>query len=199
MIKKIAILSFLAFTLSNAAVAQEKIFNINWNIGIPLGDTKEFLSNEDISFGGASLEFRQFISNNISVGGYFAWDFYNGTSEEDIVNGTATLSGSQRYFINSLPFMINSHYYMGESTGFRPYIGVGLGAVRTLERTEIGTFLIQNNNWQFGFYPEVEFMIPVTYTTNINFGAKYNMALESNDAFAHTALTFNIGVSIINF
>ena len=177
MIKKIAILSFLVFTLSNAADAQEKIFNINWNIGIPMGDTKDFLSNEDISFGGMSFEFRQFVKSNISIGGYFAWDFYNGSSEEDIVMGNTTLSGSQRMYINSLPFMINAHYYMGESTGFRPYIGVGLGAVRTLERTEVGTFLIQNNNWQFGYYPEVGFMIPVTYSTNINFGAKYNLAL----------------------
>ena len=102
MIKKIAILSFLVFTLSNAADAQEKIFNINWNIGIPMGDTKDFLSNEDISFGGMSFEFRQFVKSNISIGGYFAWDFYNGSSEEDIVMGNTTLSGSQRMYINSL-------------------------------------------------------------------------------------------------
>jgi opacity protein-like surface antigen len=199
MIKKIAILSFLVFTLSNAADAQEKIFNINWNVGIPMGDTKEFLNNSDISFGGMSLEFRQFVKSNMSIGGYFAWDFYRGSSEEDVVMGNTTLSGSQRMFINSLPFMVNAHYYMGESTGFRPYFGVGLGAVRTLERTEVGTFLIQNNNWQFGYYPELGFMIPVSYSTNINFGVKYNLALESKDAFAHTALVFNIGVSIINF
>jgi len=199
MIKKITILSFLIFAFAATTNAQEKIFNINWNVGIPMGDTKEFLNDEDISFGGMSFEFRQYINENMSVGGYFAWDFFNGSSDEDSTFGNTTISGMRRYYINSLPFMINTHYYFGETDGVRGYIGVGLGAVRTLERTEIGTFIIQNNNWQFGYYPEAGFMIPISYTTNINFGVKYTSALKTNDAIAYSALTFNVGVSIINF
>ena len=200
MIKKIAIVSLVIFALANQGNAQSQLMNLNWNVGIPQGDTKDFLNDEDVSFGGFSMDYRKFVKENLSVGGYWAWDFFNGTESDGVfIDGNTTLTGEQRYYLNSFPFMVNTHFYTGVPNGVRAYLGVGLGAVRTLERTEIGTFILQNNNWQFGFYPEVGMLFPINYSTNITLGAKYNMALESSDAFAHQAITINIGVAIVNF
>ena len=185
----------LILWLTVPSCAQGHLFNLSWNIGFPLADLKDFLTDEDYSLGGFGLDYRHFVRDNISVGGYFAWDFFNGTSEEMLSFDNTDITGQQRLFVNYFPIMVNSHYYLGVDDGIRPYFGAGLGVVRTLQRTSIGTFNIQNNNWHFGLYPEVGVIFPVFEDKNISLGAKYHTAFETDDSFTYSYFSLNVGIS----
>ena len=189
------LITYLVLHFSPSSYGQGQLFNLSWNIGFPVSDLKDFLTDEDYSLGGFGLDYRYFIEENISVGGYFAWDFFNGTSDEMLSFGNTDITGQQRLFVNYFPFMVNSHYYLGVDDGIRPYFGVGLGAVRTLQRTSIGTFNIQNNNWHFGLYPELGVIFPVFDDKNVSLGAKYHTALETDDSFTYSYFSLNVGIS----
>ena len=193
--KKLLLIPFLVLLLSNPLFGQEDIFIFSWDIGFPTSDLSDFLSDEDVSLGGVSLDFRHFVKDNVSIGGYFAWDFFNGASNEMASFPNADVSGLQRFYVNYLPIMVNSHYYVGQSENIRAYLGAGLGTVRTLQRTSIGTFDIQNNNWHFGIYPEVGFIVPVSDIGAITLGAKYHVAFETDDSITYSYFSLNVGIS----
>ena len=192
---KIVLIVGLVIAIISQVHGQGFIYNINWNIGIPTSDLKDFLSDEDISLGGVSVDYRRFIQDNITVGGYFAWDFFNGSTQEMINIDDVDVSGFQRMFVNSFPIMLNSHYYFKKQGDVRPYGGIGLGVVRSLQRVSIGTFDFQNNNWHFGLYPEVGLLIPVGEYGNAMVGGKYMVAFATNDSIDYTYFSINIGIS----
>ena len=192
--KNLIVMPSLLFALCGSVLGQD-LFNISWNVGFPTADTKDYLVDEDISLGGMGLDYRHFVQDNLSIGWYFAWDFFNGATEgtTTFVNGDVT--GVQRNILNYFPIMVNSHYYFGESEGVRTYVGAGLGTVHTLQRTSIGTFYINNNNWHFGIYPEVGILVPVFGDKNISLGAKYHVAFETDDSINYSYLSLNLGFS----
>ena len=195
--KKLLFITLLVFAFNNPLLAQEDIFIFSWDIGFPTSDLSDFLTDEDVSLGGISMDFRHFVQDNVSIGGYFAWDFFNGASDGNEMASfpNADVTGLQRFYVNYLPIMVNSHYYVGESENIRTYVGAGLGAVRTLQRTSIGTFDIQNNNWHFGIYPEVGFIVPVSDIGAITLGAKYHVAFETDDSITYSYFSLNVGIS----
>ena len=191
---KYLVLILTVMLFGSSVQAQQGLANINWNIGIPTGDLSDFLINEDASLGGISVDTRYVMTENLSVGWYAAWDFFNGDAEGTENFGNVDVTGQKRYFVNSFPLMVNAHYYLSQSP-VKTYAGGGIGAVRTLKRTSIGTYNIQDNNWHFGLYPEIGTIIPVTNWVKMNMAARYNLAFKSDDSIAVNYLSFSIGVS----
>lgn len=192
--KKVLLTAIALVIFGLSSNAQSRFSKVNWEIGFPMGELKDFLHNEDISLGGFSFDYRKMIKDNWTVGGSGSWSFFNGSSREDVVDGTTTVSGLRQFYFNSLPFMVNTHYYKDIGSS-QVYIGTGVGGVWTLQRTDIGSFFTDNDNFHFGVTPEIGFNIPVSFTSNININAKYNMAFKTNKSIDYTYLTVGVGWS----
>ena len=180
--------------MSPALIGQDRFAKLTWEISLPTGDMKEFLVNEEVSFGGVSYDYRKLVTDKLSIGGNVSWNFFNGSTREDLVSGTTTVSGLRQFYVNTLPFMVNTHYYadIGES---QLYAGTGIGGVWTLQRTDIGSYFTDNDNFQYGLMPEIGVNIPVSFTSNINISAKYNMVFANGHSIDYNYIAFGIGWS----
>ena len=186
------IVALIAF--SGLINAQDRFAKLNWEISLPMGDLDEFLVNENVTFGGISYDYRKIVKENITVGGNISWNFFNGSTREELVSGTTTVSGLRQFYFNAIPIMVNAHYYkdIGES---QIYFGTGVGGVWTLQRTDIGSYFTDNDNFQFGLMPEIGFNIPISFTSNLNISAKYNLAFASANGIEASYMAFGIGWS----
>jgi len=192
--KKFIYTCFAIVFLALGVQAQDRFAKLTWEISVPSGDLSTFLVNEDVSFGGISYDYRKLVTDKISVGGNFSWNFFNGSTREELVSGTTTVSGLRQFYFNALPIMVNAHFYQDIGKA-QIYFGSGVGGVWTLQRTDIGSYFTDNNNFQFGFMPEIGLNIPVSFTSNINISAKYNVALESANGINLSYFAFGIGWS----
>jgi len=177
--------------------AQLSMFNINYSMSVPLGETSDFIGNT--SFRGASFEGRAFVQDNLSVGGYIGWTVFNETKDgADYSADGVDVHGTQFRFLNVLPIQVVTHYYFGTFEGVTPYAGIGVGTTHSLQRVEIGLVAFENNNWHLGLSPELGVYIPLNYNVGVNIGARYDYAVKSNDS-TYSNLTFNIGFSFLDY
>jgi len=180
--------------LSNA---QLSMFNVNYSIAVPTGESREYI--EETSFRGVSFEGRAFIVDNFSVGGYIGWNVFNEVIPDADYSGNGVdLHGTQYRFLNMMPMQVISHFYFGNFEGVTPYAGAGIGATRSLQRTEIGLVAFSNNNWHLGLSPEVGVYIPINYNVGLNVSARYDYAVKSNNS-TYSNLTFNIGFTFLDY
>ncbi len=194
--KKISILLILA-ALPFVTMAQLSMFNINYSMSVPLGETSDYIGKT--SFRGASFEGRSFVQDNLSVGGYIGWNVFNETKYDADYSGNGVdVHGTQFRYLNILPLQVITHYYFGTFEGVTPYAGIGVGATHSLQRVEIGFVAFENNNWHLGLSPEVGIYIPINYNVGFNISARYDYAVKSNNS-SYSNLTFNIGFSFLDY
>ena len=186
------ICTFLLSVAGQLACAQQGYTSLSYNTAAPLGDTKDFI--QTYSWRGISLESHWFLSDNVTLGGYLGWNVFYEKTSGDFSEGTQTLSGTQQRYLNAIPLIAEGRYHFGDEGTIRPYLGFGLGTYRTLQRTEMGIFRSENNNWQFGLTPAVGILIPVGPTA-LQLGIRYNIAFETDDAIGHSYLGINLGVA----
>lgn len=192
--KKISITLFVVLICAFSSQAQNRFAKLTWEIGLPTGDLNEFLVNEDVSFGGVSYDFRKLVTDDISIGGNISWNFFNGSSRDEFVSGNTTISGLRQFYVNTIPVMFNAHYYfdLGDT---QLYAGSGVGGVWSLQRTDIGSYLIDNDNFHFGVMPELGVNIPISFTSNLNVSAKYNLVFATSNSINYSFISFGVGWS----
>ena len=191
---KYALTILILIIVAQKSNAQKMYTSLSYNTSVPLGDTQDYISK--YSWRGVGFEGNWFLNEEFTLGIRIDWNVFHEKTSGDFTDGTNTLSGTQRRNINIIPVLVEGRYHLGENNTLRPYAGIGLGTYRTLQRTEMGIFLADNNNWQFGFAPSVGVLIPVG-PTSLNMSLRYNLALESGDATAHSYLGINLGVAWI--
>jgi len=179
---KLIQLTALAILLSSATFAQEFISDFTWNFAFPIGNTKDYIS--DNSFRGFAIEGRRFMDKNLSVGLFFGWNIFDKRVGDPInIDGEGyggTVSGTQIRYINSFPLMVNAHYYFGKRKDLRFYLGAGAGVYYILQRLDLGVWIIQNDNWHLGLAPEAGILVPLgDNQSHILVNVKYNYAFDS--------------------
>lgn len=192
--KSLVIIALLSITSSAFA---QSMFTVSYDVSLPIGPTSDFIGQP--SFRGFGVEGRGFLTDNLSYGGSFNWAvFYEEFGPQEWqVDETGTAYGKQYRYINSFPLMATMHYYFGEWDETRIYAGAGIGAQKIDERTDFGLYTINNNNWRFGFAPEVGVLIPVNFNSSLNLSAKYQYAVKSGDNDAVSYLSFKIGFAFM--
>lgn len=172
------------------------IWNFNWNMGFPMGETADFIGQP--SFRGFSIEGRGFVTNKITIGGIGAWNvFYENLGEVTNTAGTKTINGYKRRYMNVMPLMVTGHYYFLQGS-VQPYIGVGVGTYYIESRDFMGIYYVQGKDWHFGFAPEVGVVMPFANSnTGININFKYNMAAKTKEEASYTWLGVNVGISYL--
>ena len=178
-----------------SALAQDDLFGFSYNMSLPTLETRNFISNE--SFRGATLESRNFVAPNLAVGISIGWQVFDEQTFEtiDVNNGvfSATVSGKQFRYINSVPVLANAYFYGGDQNGPRILIGTGLGAYYVASRLEVGQVAIDNNNWHFGFAPELGFDFPFGDSRMLISGT-FNYVFNNEGTVNFSYVQLNIGL-----
>lgn len=177
--------------------AQDYLFSLSYNTAAPLGELKDYVGK--YSWRGISAEPRWFLNSGVSVGAFFGWNVFYEKLYGSFVDDTRTLTGTQARYVNAFPILVDGHYYLGEPYDIRPYVGLGLGTYRTRQRTEMGIFAVDNNNWHFGLSPSVGVLIPVGYADSaLHLGIRYHKAFKTSDSLDFSYLGINLGFAWLN-
>jgi len=90
--KYIVTLTLLVAALTISA--QEVIWKMTYDVGVPFSSTKEF--TDQVSWRGLSLDFDRFVGDNLAVGMGFSWStFVEKESDSDYQRENILLHGTQ--------------------------------------------------------------------------------------------------------
>ena len=199
------LLIIIAVLSSTSAFAQRSFWTFNYEMSFAVGEQKDYI--EKGSFRGFGLDGRGFVSDNISIGGAFSWEVFYEVKRNlppepfnvDIDNVDGVITGTQYRYINTLPIMVNSHYYLGSDGEARPYFGLGLGTSYVEQRTDIGLVSITGKKWGFAVQPEIGVMIPFGLSgTGANIAARFRYTTETVDTSPISFFTLAVGLGFMN-
>ncbi len=197
----------LLLTFSGEAKAQDWWWGIMYEMSatssLPASSSSDVNFIEDFSFRGIGIEARYLPERGAkySFGFNFAWNVLNerndfGTERNTISLPNADITGAQLRYFNSIPLLANASYYFGERGGIRPYVAVNAGTYYIERRVEIGVSAITEDNWHFGWAPEVGLVVPlgrpeIALLTTI----RYNWAFSAGGTGDQKYWGFNIGLA----
>ena len=201
--KKLIII--IAVLTSTGAFAQRSFWSFNYHMSFATGEQQEFI--ERGSFRGISIDGRSFVNDNVTIGGSFSWEVFDEVKrglppqpfDLGIDNVEGVVTGAQYRYINTLPIMVNGHFYLGSDGSIRPYFGLGLGTSYVEQRTDIGLISILGKKWGFAVQPEVGVMIPFGLTgAAANISGRFRYTTETADTLPISFFTLSVGLGFIN-
>jgi opacity protein-like surface antigen len=204
--KKAAGIIIIVVFFNLSSYAQNSYWAFNYQMSIATEKQADFI--QDASFRGWGIDGRGFISQKLSVGGSFSWEVFDQiyrflpptavSTGIDNVNGDVT--GVQYRYINTLPIMVNTHYYLGSRGAIRPYFGLGIGTAYVEHKTEIGLTAIVADGWGFAAQPEIGVMIPFGLTgAGLNISGRYRYTSQAGDTtFPISFFTIAVGIGFMN-
>ena len=185
----------LMVALKGTAQVVDYYSTVNYGISVPLGDTKDFISNTSLR--GFSFEFGRFFTEEISVGFSFAWTVLNESFPRDTYAfEDLTMTGNLYRYINAFSLMAVGRYYFSPDSKFRPYLGLASGAYVINKVSDFGVHRYENKNWHFGLAPEAGIIFGIGTEAYLNLGARYNHAFKSGGD-THSWLGVQAGVTFI--
>jgi opacity protein-like surface antigen len=199
------ILVIIAVLVSTGSFAQRSFWSFNYPISVSMGEQKDYI--DKASFRGIGIDGRGFLDSNISIGGSFSWEVFDEIKRDlppeeinvGIDNVVGEITGVQYRFINTLPIMVNGHYYLGSDGSARPYFGLGLGTSYVEQRTDIGFVSITGKKWGFAVQPEVGVLIPFGLTgAGANISGKFRYTTKTVDTLPISFFTLSVGLGFMN-
>jgi outer membrane protein W len=197
----------LILVFSGEAKAQDWWWGITYQMSasssLPTNSDSDVNFIEDYSFRGFGIDARYVASRDAkySIGFNVGWNVLNekndfGSERNTISLGNADVTGTQLRYLNSVPLMANASYYFGSRGGIRPYVGLNAGTYYIERRVDIGVVGIVEDNWHFGWAPEVGLVVPlgrpeVALLTTI----RYNWAFSAGGTGDQKYWGFNIGIA----
>lgn len=179
--KKFAVMVLVLIAIASNALAQDNITAITYQVSQPLGDFEKFIG--ETSWIGWGLEGRRYRSptSKLTFGFAFAWNVFDEKTNETQVFDSGAVTGTQRRYVNSLPFLLTTDFYFNRKNSIKPFIGIGAGAYYIVQRLDIGVWKFEETNWHFGFAPEAGLQFPLGEIEGI-FSLKYHYALKSGES-----------------
>jgi opacity protein-like surface antigen len=181
--KKFIIAIVLLVGLWSGAKAQDNVTSITYQPSVPSGDLEEYIAKT--SWLGWGIEGRHFRSptSHFTLGFSFAWHVFDDrlTGTTQIEQGAIT--GTQRRYVNSLPFLLTGNYYLSRKGQFKTYIGAGAGAYYIVQRLDIGVWKKEESNWHFGVEAEVGTQFPLGDIEGV-VGIRYHYAFAAGETIS---------------
>ena len=195
--KKLLLLIVLLAAINSNIGAQNMFSTVSFTAGTPMGEFKDYIDGN--SFRGITVDQRFFLQENFSIGYSFGWQVFSQQKDGLFSAEGSDIRGTQIRNVNLFPFLVTGHYHFGEEDRLRPYVGLGLGAVPSLQRTDIGVFAIQENDWSFGVSPEIGVIIPFSADFGINLGLKYQVTKRGDDAIDYDYVGISLGIMWLDY
>jgi outer membrane protein len=191
--KKIFLFIVFAIVLFMHKVNAQSYTTTSYSIGIPTGDLGDFISN--VSWRGFAIDYRKLIQPNLGIGISSGLNtFYEERPSAAYTIDNRTLSGKQWRYSNNVPIMLSGDYYLKPGDNINPFVGLGVGTIYTVRRTDMGVFSLDQNAWSFAFQPQVGMIYMFNSFAGISLSAKYSYGLAAGDLNnAQSFMSFNIG------
>ncbi|MCD4680943.1 MAG: porin family protein [Bacteroidales bacterium] len=174
------------------------LLNMKYVMGFPTGDFTDFINES--SYRGFNIEYRRFLNDNISVGGYTGWNgFYEKTDRATYNFDNGAITGVLYNYFYVLPIYANVHYYFFPGDIVQPFVGLGFGALYVNKESQMGVLSVYDDSWHFGLAPEIGFFVP--FAKNANSGVitsgRYNQASYKEGDFSSLRyFQWTIGLSV---
>ena len=179
---------FLALNVN----AQEVIWKLTYDVGIPFSSTKELA--DKASWRGLTFDVDRFVGDNLAIGLGFSWStFVEKEPDSYYERDKILLYGTQVRYINNIPLTARIAYYKPVNT-LELFGSLGVGTVWQETRREIGTFAFTGNYWQFALVPEVGVLIPAGQT-NVTARVRYVAGFKTDDAPSLSYLSIGLGLA----
>ncbi len=156
--------------------AQEGNIQVNYNVGLPVGDFKDYVGKA--SWNGFDFRIGYAVLDELEIGVRFAYQdfyerkdratYYDNTNPRNAVNAVITRS------IQSMPFMFYGQYNLELSKQLMIYGGVGLGANFVFNEELYGEFSSIDNKTSFMLAPEIGARYALTDYVSFNLGLNYS-------------------------
>lgn len=186
-----------AMLISFSALSAQNIWSLQYSVGIPHGDTKEYADNT--SGRGFIVEGKGFVTQKVTFGGFMAWNVFTEEVIGDHIDlGDLDIFGNTYRYINVMPLMASMSYYPnhGHKKAFNPFASIGVGTIFQEQKTDIGTNTIYADGWMFGLAPEVgiSYTLPGGFDLIVNY--KYMLGLETTQVSQLSYSNLNIGMGV---
>lgn len=179
--------------LTGQIKAQDRFTSLALNIGIPMGDTKNFV--EEATARGLSFDYNKLINENLAVGGGIAWEvFYQEMGQTTTTVETSSVTGLEYRYMNSFPLHLTGTWFFTPEKAFTPYAGLGVGTIYDRQDKDIGIYRYKEDAWHLSFRPEVGFQYDINNFTGLRFGVRYNQAFAAGNIDASSYLAVTLGV-----
>ena len=107
--------------------AQEVIWKMTYDVGIPFSSTKEFANQ--VSWRGVSMDIDRFINDNLALGIGVSWSvFLEKESDSYYEHDDLLIHGTQVRYINNIPLLARISWYQ-QASQFEAYFTAGVGTV----------------------------------------------------------------------
>lgn len=172
--------------------AQEVIWKLTYDVGIPFSSTREF--TDQTSWRGLTLDVDRFVGDNLALGIAFSWStFVEKESDSYYELDNFLLHGTQVRYINNIPLTARLAYYQPVND-LDIFGSLGVGTAWQETRREIGTLAFTGNYWQFALVPELGVVVPVG-PSSITAKVRYVQAFKTQDAPDLSYLSFGLGLA----
>jgi len=193
--KIIAIVIFCSLLSVNFAFSQRgSHFSVQYEMSFATGDLGDYISNP--SFRGFSAQYRYAVTDYLLLGADAGWNvFYEKMDYDSYTVGTVTLSGVQWRTQNEVPLLVAVDYMIMPDNSVTPYVGFGLGTIYSERATDMGTWRLEQNPWQFAIKPEIGVLIDMSATTSFKLSAKYLTGFKAGDLETQGYFTIAAGLA----
>ena len=192
------IVMFLLATVCIGGVFAQGSFTATYPISIPMGDLSDYIGQT--SFRGFSMEFSKRQKKNLDIGLEASWHtFYERQNPSVYTEGTASVSGVQYRYTNTVPLLAGVKYLKETDGNFTPYAGLGLGTIYVNRSTDLGLYRITNETWQFALRPELGVLIKAGSGVSGVLGVKYYAGFGTDDLDGQSYISINLGLMFSNF
>ncbi|MCB2222456.1 MAG: hypothetical protein KQI35_18885 [Bacteroidetes bacterium] len=189
------IITIVAALMITAVASSQSLYSFDYTVSFGSGETADYIQSP--SFRGITFEGRGFITDQVSLGGLFTWTtFYEELAGATFTYESAALTGTQYRYINAYPLLFQAHYYLGtDDLEPRAYLGGGFGAYKINQRTNMGVWSVEENNWHFGLSPEVGILLPVSFDTYLNVSFRYHYVFKAKETIDHSWFGLSLGLA----
>ena len=191
----LVLFGLLLMLLPTAEVrADNSTFGIAWGIGVPTGDTNDYIS--EVSFRGMSVEWRNFYMRDAAYGINVGWNVFNETNDGTMIFTDGAVTGKHWRYVNAIPIYGSwFKYFSTDQRSSRFYAGINAGTAWIERRTEMGLYQVTNDNWHLAIAPEVGWSLP--WDSFLGYvGVRYHYAFEAGDSEAQQWIEFKIGFGL---
>jgi len=191
--KKIFFFLIASVCMHGVFAQRHSIFIISYPIAFPMGDLGDYIDKP--SFRGINMEFGKEIKPNLIAEIETGWNvFYQDVPDQVYTEGTASISGKQFRYTNSVPILAGAKWVLKSNNNLVPYAGLALGTMYSDRSTDFGLYRISTDAWQFCVRPELGITFKSRNGPAAMLGVKYYSSFNSSDLDGQSFLTVNIGV-----
>lgn len=185
--------------ICNTSYAQHGSITLSYPISFPTGDLGDYIGKT--SFRGVSAEFNTKVQPQITVGIESGWNtFYDRADSKEYKSGSATITGVQYRYTNTLPVIGGFKYFIKTAGGnIKPFVGAGAGTMYARRVTDFGLYEIADEAWQLCFRPEAGIKFKTNAGVQPYIGLKYYASFNGGGLDGQKYLTLNLGVSFSEF